>query len=126
MATENALRTVTRVAGADLSGNQYQFVKLDANGDVILCDTQGEQAYGVLQNDPGLGEAATVAIGGVTKVEAGEAVAAGNLVGVAADGQALDASLTTNNVFLGFALSAASAAGEIVSVDLARYLGTHA
>lgn len=127
MATEEILRTVTREAGEDLSAAQYTFVKLNASGQVIQCDTQGEQAYGILQNDPDeAGKAAIVAIGGISKCEAGEAVTAGNFVGTAADGQALDASLTTGDVQLGLAVSSAGAAGEIFSLDFRSYLGTHA
>lgn len=67
--------TVTRKAAADLRTHQYKFVKLDANGDLILCAAAGERAFGVLQNKPNVGEAGQVCILGLTQVLAGAAVA---------------------------------------------------
>ena len=126
MATEQFGDVVDPLAGADLSSAQHTFVKYDANGDVVQCDTQGEQAVGVLRDDPGSGEPASVGRAGTLKVVAGEAVTAGNLVGTDASGQALDGSLTTGDIFLGVALDDASGAGEVIRVDFRNYLGTHA
>lgn len=126
MATEQAFTAVDPLAGADLSDGQHTCVKLDAAGDVVQCDTQGENVYGILRDDPASGDAASVGIAGILKVEAGEPVTAGNLVGVADDGQVLDGSLTTGDVFIGWALDDAAAAGEVIRVDFRGYLGTHA
>ena len=66
---------ITLEAAEDLSAKQYNFVKLDANGKVVLTlvATVGQIPIGVLQNAPESGEAATVMIVGVSKVEAGVA-----------------------------------------------------
>lgn len=125
MATENALTSVTLVAGADLSTTgQYLGVKLDASGDAVLCDTEGEQVYGILQNDPDTGEEATVAIAGLTKAEAGGTIAIGDSIVVASDGQFLDANdaAGTADITVGIARSAASA-GEIFTLDFRSHLG---
>lgn len=124
MATENALTSVTLVAGADLSAGQYLGVKVDGSGNAIACSVNGEQAYGVLLNDPASGEEATVAISGITKAEAGGAIAVGANVAVDADGQFITAA--TADIIVGIARSAAGAAGEVFSLDFRSYLGTAA
>lgn len=125
MATENALTCVTLVAGADLSAGQYLGVKLDGSGNAVLCSVEGEQVYGVLQNDPDTGEEGTVAIAGITKAEAGGVIAIGDSVVVASDGQFLDANdaAGTADIVVGIARSAAAAAGEIFSLDFRSHLG---
>lgn len=77
-------------AGADLSAaaNQYKLVKLDANGDVVLCSARGEFAIGSLYNKPKSGEVAQVAYAGVVKVQADAAIDEGAAVTTSADGQA--------------------------------------
>ena len=54
-------------AGADLTGDQYKIVKLNASGQVVLAGA-GELAVGVLQNKPDSGEAAQVRIFGLTRM----------------------------------------------------------
>ena len=54
-------------AGADLTGDQYKIVKLNASGQVVLSGA-GELAIGVLQNKPGDGEAAQIRIFGLSRV----------------------------------------------------------
>jgi hypothetical protein len=75
-------------AGADLSGQQFHFVKMNNTGQVILATASGD-AIGVLQNKPKLGGAATVCIIGVTKVVADANLLTNAEVGVSADGQAM-------------------------------------
>lgn len=122
-------------SGADLTpdANQYKFVKLDASGDVVLCDTAGEWAYGVLYNKPNTGEPAQVAIGGLVKVQADAALNEGDAITPSADGQAasataanVDATSTStsedvagSNVF-GRAQTAAGAAAEIFTAVVTR------
>ena len=116
MSTEQNLITITRQADADLSAAQYRFVKQTATGTVELCDSAGEIALGVLQNDPEATQAATVAVGGVVRVAAGAAVTIGAEVMTDATARAITA--TATNVALGEALSGAGAAGNIISVLL--------
>jgi len=77
-------------AGADLSavGNQYKFVKISAANTVILCAGVTDKPYGVLQNTPASGMAATVCVFGMTKVQGDANLAAGDSIGTSADGQA--------------------------------------
>ena len=96
---------ITLEAAADLSSNQYNFVKLDASGNVVICDVDsaGQIPIGVLQNKPTSGQAATVMITGVTKVEAGVAFNEGVLIA------ASDASSSADN-------------GQAVAADASDYV----
>ena len=102
-------------ASADLSAKQYHFVKMSGNNTVTVCAAITDLPIGVLQNTPTSGQAAEVCIFGITKVVADGTLAAGNLIGTSADGQAdaiaagTDVTVTT----VGQALKAA-AAGETV------------
>ena len=97
---------ITLTAAANLSAKQYNFVKLDANGDVVLTDASGtgEIPIGVLQNAPTSGQAATVMIVGISKVEAGVAfdegvkIACSDSGSSADDGQAVAADASDNVV----------------------------
>jgi len=80
----------TRKAAADLSAaaNQYKFVNLDGDGNVVLANAAGEPCYGVLQNKPGLNQTAVVTVTGVSKLQADGNINAGDLIACSADGQA--------------------------------------
>lgn len=114
--------TLTRTAGADLSASQNRFVEQANTGAVTVCNTAGEKALGVLYNDPTSGQAATVAYDGVVRVVAGGVVAIGDSIATDNQGRAVNA--TTGQTILGEALSAATAAGQIVSVLLRPYAAT--
>jgi len=116
MATSQLGQVVTHEAGGDLSAVQYRFVLLASDGQV---DQAGLDAIatGVLQNDPSAaGRAAAVAISGIVKVVAGAAVTRGGEITSDASGRAIDIGANVNT--LGKALDAASAAGEIIRVQL--------
>lgn len=123
MAFTEQIVEVSALAAADYSTTgQYLGVKLTSTANTVeLADTNGEQIYGVLQNDPASGETARVAIGGICKAEAGAAIAVGALVAVDTDGQFITAA--TADTAVGFARSAAGAAGEVFSLDFRTYLG---
>jgi hypothetical protein len=95
------------------SGNQFRFVKLTGAHQVGLADTtSGEVVIGVVQNKPQVvGQAVTVAIHGISMVEAGGTIAAGDGVGPDADGKAVSGG--TDGVAIGSA-----AAGQLVPVLL--------
>lgn len=78
------------IAGADLSAYKYCQVKFGADGRTVVLCGDGERAMGVLQNAPGLGETAEVAVDGGALVKAGGAVSKGascqsGALGVASD-----------------------------------------
>jgi hypothetical protein len=106
-------------ASADLSAKQYHFVKMSGNDTVTVCAAITDVPVGVLQNNPASGGVAEVALLGVTKVVADGTLAAGNLIGTSADGQAdaIAAGTDTTVYLMGVAVSAASA-GETTTMIL--------
>ena len=123
MAQENGpVIDVTLKSGADLSGSQYLFVKLDANGNVIVCTAAGEDAFGVLQNKPlaGAGQTCVVRVHGTSKVVASAALnpnirIATDATGKAKQAAALVQATGAGSYSMGKLLRAASGAGSIVS-----------
>lgn len=102
-------------SAAPNTGNQYRFVKVTDAQTAGLC-VAGDGAIGVVQNKPQVvGQAATVAIFGVSLVVAGEAIAAGDLITSDAAGKA--AVVGAGDATNGVAITAGSA-GELVSVLL--------
>lgn len=119
MAYETPLYVLSFEAGEDLSSNQFQFVTMESDGKVDLADAETDIVLGVLQNKPTAGQAARVMISGVSKVEADETLAAGNLVHPSADGQAavFAAGTDTTKYSAGIVLEGA-AAGQLATVLL--------
>lgn len=133
MAFEELLHSISLTADASLalytgvpgqpgsakpnSGFQYRFVKVTGKTQVGLCKAAADRAIGVMQSKPQVvGEAATIALWGVSFVQSGGAVAAGDLVTSDATGQAVKAADATTS--RGVALTASSNAGELISVLL--------
>lgn len=114
MATQQSLTCITLEAGSDLSSAQYKMVKLSA-GKAVLCAALTDAPIGVLQNKPGSGEAATVAVSGASKMLAGATIASGDAVGTDASGTADPKAVTdTTEYVIGTALTGA-ASGEILT-----------
>lgn len=131
MAYEESIRSITLNADSSLAvytgvpgqpgspsphgGKQYHFVKVTGVHQVGVADAD-DDVIGVLQNKPQVtGQAATVAIRGVSKVVCDVAVTAGAKVKCSADGQATAAGAGPS---IGVALTTTANAGEIVSVLL--------
>lgn len=121
MAFENiTTQVVGVVAASDLSAHQFKFVKVDANGRMILNVTAGGEVDGVLQNKPdAIDRAAEVSTGIQCKVISGAAVAAGALVMSDAAGLAVTA--TSGNYAVGRAMSASAASGQFITVLMNFY-----
>lgn len=109
----------TMTASADLSSKQFHFVKVSGNNTVTVCAAITDIPIGILQNKPTSGQAAVVCVFGISKVVADGTLAAGNLIGTSADGQAdaIAAGTDTTVYTMGQALNAA-AAGETVEMFL--------
>lgn len=121
------------LAAADLSAKQFLAVKVDNTGKIAVAGA-GDHAIGVLQDTPASGEPGCVMLDGVTKMVAGGAITAGDLIAADANGKAkvavkgrtdtsdaggaVDALLGSN--VLGIALTAAAADGEIITLALGR------
>jgi hypothetical protein len=132
MATYREALVVSFVAGADLRNYPFAPVRLDATGRVVLAGAN-ERAIGILQNKPNNGEAASVMLYGISKAVAAGAISIGSPVVAAADGQvaaagafhnhgaASDNPPTGQQRVLGFALTGATAAGQVIEVLLAPF-----
>lgn len=105
------------VAGADLSSSQYLFVKMNTTDRTVVACENGEAAFGVLQNDPASGGAATVCVHGRTLIEVGETLTAGDSVGVDANGKAVTA--TSSDIVVGICVDGA-ATGARATIDFFR------
>lgn len=132
MATFKEALVVSFIAGADLSSYRYAPVKLDSNGNVVLAGPN-ERAIGILQNTPTAGQAASVMLYGITKAVANGAIGVGAAVIPAANGRVQAAGNFHNHGaassnpptgqqrVLGFALTGATAAGQVIEVLLAPF-----
>lgn len=130
MAYEESLRTISLNSDSSLAmytgvpgvpgsanpnyGRQYRFVQVTgANQCGLAVGGEGEAVVGVMQNKPQVnGQAATVAIHGVSMVMAGGEFDAGDQVGPDDEGRAVAGGTT------GIALAAAGQANELVPVLL--------
>jgi hypothetical protein len=104
---EQEVITINLVAGADLSGSQYRLVAVDNSGKAVAANGATAKVIGVLLNKPGAGQAARVAIAGVTSCVAGAAVNAGDTIVANATGAGIPGN-TTGNVIAGRALTGAA------------------
>lgn len=90
------------LAGEDLSAAQYRWVKL-VDGKIYRCDTDGEHAFGILQNAPLINEPCSLRVLGVSKVvvAASEALSSGDLIGTTNVGTATVVQGTSTGADLG-------------------------
>lgn len=104
------------------NGKQFRFVKVTGANTAGICSTaSNEIACGVLQNKPQqVGSAATVAISGVSMMEAGALINAAAGVKIDNTGRPVPWVGGTDDVDLrkGVALLAAGAAGDLIPVLL--------
>lgn len=134
MSYEESLRSVSLDADASLAaytgvpgatgsadpnyGKQYRFVKVTGAHQVGLVDDPTDLAIGVMQNKPQVaGQAATVAIRGITNVISGGAVDAGDEVSADATGRGITADGVDDLVY-GIALAATTAENQLFPVLL--------
>jgi len=116
MSQQIVLGKITLVAGEDLSNKMYYLVKLNSNGNAVLCGNN-EIAIGILDGKPKTGERSAVNILGTSQVVAGGAIPVGSKVISDANGKAitLSSNAGTYNV-IGIALQSAGSDGEIIEI----------
>lgn len=123
MAFEEAIKPVSRPAGADLSAwNTYKYtvVKLDTSGNAVPVTASTDVSYGVLVNDPKQGQAARIVIDGVVKLRIAATIAAGALVAFDTAGKGKVPA--TGNRVIGIAVQG-GVSGDIIPVQLtSQYL----
>jgi hypothetical protein len=120
--------TVRVAAGADIVNAAHKAAQYDENGNVVLS-TDASKAFGLILSDASAEESGA---GAVTKagagidilikdiglLEAGGAIAKGAPVTIDASGQGITA--VAGDFVFGFAFTAASAAAELVQVQITR------
>lgn len=119
--TINDTPTIVGAAAADLAEVAFLAAKYDADGNIAVADTKGEIAIGLIpaeQQDIKQGEDITVQIKECGLWKTGEAVAAGDALTTSAEGKAVKAS--TGEFITAIALEAASAADEVIKVQIAK------
>lgn len=102
------------IAATDLTGKLY-FAGVLTGESVDVAATAGGRVDCVIHTDSPAGISSRVVFKGVTKAVAGAAVAAGADVAVNASGQFVTAAAT--NVVVGKAITAAGAAGEVLTIN---------
>lgn len=83
-ANGGASHDVLYPAGASLTTSDGLFVKLNGSSQVVLADSAGEQALGVLLNRPASGAIAIVRVLGLVEIIASATIADGNLIATTA------------------------------------------
>lgn len=108
---------VTLVAGADLSAQQYKFVKLNSSGQAVVIAAATDLPIGILQNAPLALQEAEILISGGSKLVFGGAVTPLSTLGTSAAGAgvAIVTGTDTTKFALGQVLSG-GASGEIGTV----------
>lgn len=113
---------ISYTAGADLTLAAGQAVKLDVNGNVVLVAAITDRAIGILRDAEPIGGTVGVYQGyGIVPFKcAAGGIAAGDLIGVDATGQAkkLVAGTDITQYIHGVAQESSSSAGELVSVAI--------
>lgn len=74
MATENKILDVSYPAGEDLSNDQYRIVILSSDT-ILRPNAATDVPFGILQNAPANGDAASIRLIGISKIVFGETVA---------------------------------------------------
>jgi hypothetical protein len=105
-------------------GHQYCFVYVSGAHEVDLCSHDTAYPIGVMQNKPQVaGAAATVAIRGVTLVEAGDTIDAGEAIVIDAGdtGRAVPIGTASAGVVVVGIAVGSGAVGQLVPVLLGRF-----
>lgn len=112
---------ITHKAAADLSAQQYHFVRYSAADTVNVASNAADEAMaGVLQNKPdAANRAATVAKMGETKITAGGALTVNDLITTNGSGRA--AAAASGDHIMGRVLETAGADGDVVRMWLMPY-----
>ncbi len=111
----------TGESAAALKDKAFHAVKFDNDGNVAICDTEGEVVLGVLPAEEGnkaKGDTVTVQIKDIALMVAAGSIAAGAAVTTDANGKAKAA--TAGKFIIGYAMKAATGAGKVIPVQIAK------
>lgn len=118
----NSSPTLAEKAGAEILNGQFLALKYTDTGEVVVCDTSGENVAGILMPDCSnvinKGDDVSIQIKDIGMAKSGAAIKKGIELMVDATGKLIPA--TSGKFIVGYALSSASAADEIISVDIRK------
>ncbi len=125
----NNTATIREAVAADITDAAHKAVAYDSEGKLILPAADGAPAIGVVLSDAAAfdtgstlvtkaGMEVDVLIKNIGLVEAGEAVAKGDLLTVSTTGCVKKAA--AGNFILGVAMTAATTAGELVQIHITK------
>ena len=105
MTLNRVIKSISRPASGDLSGEQYRLLGVDGDGRAVVIANQATPFLGVLMNKPSAtDQVAEVAVAGATvKVEAGATIAEGNLITAETGGRGSPA--LAGDYYIGMALT---------------------
>ena len=121
-ASINTSSVVAETAGAVIENGAFCAVNYDENGDVMLCDTAGELAVGVLLPETAekinADDDVTMQIKDIGYCKAGAEIKKGQEVMVDTQGRVIPA--TAGKFVMGYAMTNATAENEIIEVDIRK------
>lgn len=118
--------SATFISAADYSATPYRIVHV-TGADIVTrstdADGAGQFPLGALTDEVGAasGDAVTVQLSGIAKIEAGAAVAAGASITTDSSGRGI-ATTTVGDFCIGIATQAAGGAGEIIPVAITSFV----
>ena len=119
--TINDSPTFAGVCAAALTDKSFYAVKFDSSGKIALASTEGETVLGLIPAEEGnkaAGDTIAVQIKDIGLMVASGSIAAGAEVMTDANGKAKTA--TAGKFIIGYALKAATAAGQVIPVQICK------
>lgn len=117
MAYEIPGKKITVMMAASYAAGQYRATTLNSSG-LGAVPAAGAKIIGIVQNKPADADAGEIMTSGISKMEAGAAIAAGADVAVDSSGRGVTA--VAGDEVIGQAMEAAGASGVIFPLDLDR------
>ncbi|WP_195540493.1 capsid cement protein [Eubacterium maltosivorans] len=124
-ASINSSTVIAFETAEEIKNGSYYPVKLDANGKVKKCSTEGEAALGILiaqtADTVAVGDDVTVQVKDMGPAIAGGVIAAGDPVMVNGNGKLIKAVAGSAPVHvLGYAMQAAATDGDIIQIQIMK------
>jgi len=109
------------LAGASFASKQYFAVQMTSTDNTVIvagaAAAEGSHVVGIIQNEPGSGEAASIAIGGTSKLSMAAACDQGEKIKSDGNGEGTPVDADQKSV-IGIALEASDGDGSIIEVLL--------
>ena len=109
------------IAGVSFASKQYFAVQMDTTANTVKVAgagvADGAHVLGIIQNEPGSGEAASIAIGGTSKLSMAAACDQGEKIKSDGNGEGTPVDADQKSV-IGIALEASDGDGSIIEVLL--------